>query len=115
VPHISQQTKDGLIVAVTIGVGIATGFFVDSWTKHEGFALSLIALALLGLTQLALAFVPSKDMADLEEYRKDEMAQLKLKNAYAAQALKLAEEGDLSESLKWQNASAGLQSGRKPR
>jgi hypothetical protein len=114
VARISQQTKDGLIVVLTIGVGVATGLFVDAWTKRESFSLSLAALIVLGLAQLIVALVPSQDMADLEEYRKDEMAQLKLKNAYAAQALKSAEQGDLSESVKWQKASASLQPGRKP-
>jgi hypothetical protein len=113
-PRISQQTKDGLIVAVTVGVGIATGFFVDEWSKHENFAASLSSLIVLGLLQLLLAFATSKDMADLEEYRKGDMADLKIKNTMAEKAQKLAEEGKLSEALAWRNASRGLGPGRKP-
>jgi len=115
VARISQQAKDGLIVLVTIGVGLATGFFVDAWTKHENFALSLGSLIVLGLAQLFIAFIPSKDMDDLEKYRRDleeyhkaDVASLKLKNAMAAQAQKLAEEGKLPEALEWHNASAKL-------
>jgi hypothetical protein len=115
VARISQQTKDGLIVVVTVGVGVATGFFVDAWSKHENFLVPLVSLIILGLVQLLLAFVPSTDMADLEEYRKDDMAQLKLKNAYTAQALKSAEEGDLPTSLDWQDASEVVASRRKRR
>jgi hypothetical protein len=109
----SQQTKDGLIVLITLGVGIATGFFVDEWTKHESFAIALISLVLLGSAQLALAFTTSKDMADLEEYRRGDMAELKLKNAMAEKAQKFAEEGNLSEALEWRDASRGLGTGRK--
>jgi hypothetical protein len=111
---ISQQTKDVLVVASTIGIGIGTGFFVDAWSKRESFAASLSALVVLGLSQLLLIFVPSKDMLDLEEYRKGDMADLKIKNTMAEKAQKLAEEGKLSEALEWRHASRKLGQGRKP-
>ncbi len=111
---ISQQTKDGLIVAVTVGVGLATGFFVDAWSKHENFILPLAALVVLGVAQLFLAFAKSTDMADLEEYRKGDMANLKIRNAMAEKVRMLVEEGKLTEALDWHNAARKIGTGRKP-
>jgi len=123
VARISQQWKDALTVAITIGVGVVTGFFVDELTKHEEYTLSLVLLIALATAQLFLTFfVPSKqatdletahaDLAacrkDLEVYRRGEQAELEIRNAMSEQALKSVKEGNLSEALQWRNAAAGL-------
>ena len=111
--RISQQTKDGLIVITTIGIGIATGFFVDEWTKNENYAVSLILVIALGVVQLGLVFVSSQEMADLEEYRNEKMNELRWKNAIAQKALKLVEEGKLDEAVEWHRVGAESLPGRE--
>jgi hypothetical protein len=128
VARISQQWKDSLTVAITIGVGIVTGFFVDELSKHESFTISLVSLIALAVAQLFLTFfVPSKEATDLETaraglaacskelevYRRKEKIDLEMKNAVAEQTLKLIKEGKVSEAIEWQKATAGLVTGKE--
>ena len=126
--RISQQWKDGLAVVITIGVGAATGFFVNERTKRESYAISLVSLIVLALAQLFLTFfVPSKEVTDLEAARRDLDAcgkalqvyrrggeiELEMSNTVAERTLKLLKEGNLSEAIKWRRASSELVTGKK--
>ncbi|HEY4010919.1 MAG TPA: hypothetical protein VGM11_12265 [Acidobacteriaceae bacterium] len=111
--RISQQTKDVLSVLATIGVGIASGFYVDARGKHEPTRASLIWLVVCALVQLALALVPSQDMEDLAEFRKEEVGRLKVLNTMSEQAQKAAEAGDLSKVVAWDEARAKIEARRK--
>jgi hypothetical protein len=126
--RISQQWKDGLTVVLTIGVGAATGFFVDERTKRESYAISLVSLIVLALAQLFLTFfVPSKEATDLEAARRDLAAcgkalrvyrsggeiELETSNSIADQTLKLVQQGKLTEALKWRRAASELLTGKR--
>ena len=84
--RISQQTKDVLTVVVTIGVGVATGFYIDARSKGEAVLWSLLCLIAFSLAQLSLALVPSKDMLDLEKFRDEQLTRLDLLNEATKQA-----------------------------
>jgi hypothetical protein len=127
-PRLSQQWKDGLTVVITIGVGAATGFFVDERTKRETYAVSLVSLIVLALAQLFLTFfVPSKEATDLETasraldacgkelevYRRGERIVLETRDVIAEQTLMLVKQGRLAEALKWHRASSELVTGKR--
>jgi hypothetical protein len=114
VARISQQTKDFLSVGTTIGVGIASGFYIDARSKHETTLFSLVWLIVFSLGQLSLSLMSSQDMDDLAEFRKAEVSRLRVLNTMSEQAQKAAEEGNLSKVLEWNEARAKIEERRKP-
>lgn len=109
----TQQTKDVLSVALTLTVGLATGFFVDARSKHESYALAFSLLVLGAAAQVVSALLPSQDMEDLATYREHATSHYRLLNRMAEQAQKEAGAGNLSKALEWDRERAKIEARAK--